>query len=879
MNLLEVGLNRLCETLGTDLETGLTAEQVLRNRRDFGENLLFEKKNTILDLLRKIFGDMMILLFLLVCLFDYLETENAASLVAFILVCILYSSFVLATHLYISRIKKKVEKYSKCKYHVKRGGRVCTVSKSELVPGDLLLLDKGDVMPCDGIIVKQSALKILEANVTGTRVPVFKRSYDEVQEECSALPYFDCILFSGCVILHGSAKVFVCNTGKNIFDNKNFTVSRQNTTVSRLYDMAMNLKKQIYLFWVIACFFLFAWGVFCGQEVFNIFHYVCAMMIAAFPDSIEHLCDLSIAYMTSKLYREGVVLRNDGAIDRLCDANCVFVNSSEYLFYSHPVANAFYFGDSLYYFKNSPTKAVPLLENLILAQSSQEYYSGNADERGAERAIVASAASVGIQKVRLYKEYMMINRYDYDLRYGYACALVMHKGRYRLIIRGNPNSVLSSCSQMIHNGVSVPINEAHRATLRMNTRQLAGMCERVIAVATLDLSSPSTGDQRALCRGMTYMGMFGLSTPISASSANAVSSCQKSGIQTYLLTNDYPETVSALAKSVSIIGEGDYQYALSYQTYARMDRGIFIADIEKYKAYCSFPAEEKQSIVKYHKDNGDITITLTGSIYDTLPQMESDISFVGADEKLNAVRLNSDILLKEKKYELVPFCINWARVSYRNLVHIMQYMILFQISLALCMLIGVTANQQVPFSMLPMIVAGIGLCIPSAMNIFHRKPGTKLEDGIGIPEEERVVSLRVLIAIPLLAGVTQTLAIMIARQIAFYASSSATTAESAALFTLIFASYFSSLALKFDTSIFKNIKEIGKSELITFSCCAIGAVLLTVSPLTRFWQHDSTASVPFVICAISFLLALMPLGIIEWMKILKRDDSAIERDS
>ncbi len=880
MNLLEVSLDKLRSILGTDLERGLTAEQVLRNRREFGENVLFEKKNTLLDLVKKIFGDMMMILFLLVCFFDFLGTGDYASLFAMIAVAILYSVFVLGTHFYCRRVQKKIEKFSKCKYHVRRSGCVRSVAKSELVPGDLLLLEKGDVMPCDGIILKCSGLKILEASVTGRRVPVFKRSHQEVEEEESDYPYFECILFAGSVILHGSAKVFVCNTGLDIFDNENFTIIRQNSTVPRIYQTAMELKKQIFLVWVIACFFLFAWGVFRGQDIFDAFYYVAAMVIAAFPDSIEHLCDLAIAYMAKCLFDEGVILRNAGSVDRLCDANCVFVNSSDYLFYAQPIPFSFYLGDQYYEFKESPNLAAPLLENLILAQNSNTYFAGKREERQAEKAILSAAARIGIQKTRLEHSHLYVNRYDFDPKYGFSCALTLFEGKYRLIIRGNPNSVLAACTEYWKDGESIPMNEAQRASFRANARHLAGCSERMYAVATLGLSSPSTGDQRALCRGMTYLGIFGLSTPISAAAANAVSICQKSGVQTYLLTDDYPETVAALSKSVSIIGPDDYQYALSYQTYERMDRGVFVADIEKYKAYCSFPVEEKQSIVKYHKDNGDITVSLTGGLYDTLPQMESDISIVSAEEKQNAVRLNADLLVTQKKYEIIPMCINWARIFYRNIVHIMQYVLLVQVALGLCVFMCLTAHGQTPFHALPLLLAGLGAVIPAGMNIFHRKPGPHLEDNKGVLKDDRVASLQVLIIIPAITGLAQAIAMMLSYQIALFASGGVETARNAALLTFIFASYFSSLSVKFDHPLLFRIKQLGKSEWITAILCLCVSLIITLSPAKLLWQtHAFGSGLSFWILLWAFVSSLIPALISEWMKFLKRDDSAQGRES
>ncbi len=876
MNLLEVTLDKLFEVLGTDPELGLTGEQVSRNRREFGENILFEKKNTIFDLFKKIFSDVMMALFLLVSFFDYLETSSTSSLAALIFVVVLYSTFVLFAHFYVEKTKKIVEKYSRSKYHVRRSGKICTVAKSEIVPGDLLLLEKGDVMPCDGIILRQSALKILEASVTGRRVPVFKRTHEEVQDKESGFPYFECILFAGSVVLHGSCKVFVCNTGKNIFDNQNFTVSRQNTTVPRIYNTAMELKKQISLIWVIASLFLLAWGVFFGLGVFDVFYYVCAMIIAAFPDAIEHLCDLAISYMTRKLFLEGAVLRNPGAIDRLCDVNSVFVNSSEYLFYSHPIASAFYLGQDWYDFKEKPQKAIPLLENLLLAQSRKEYFSGKKDEWKSERAILSAAASVGLQRPKLLKDYLLISQYDFDPRYGYSCSLVMQNGSYRLIIRGNPNSVLTACSEIYKKGESVSMNESLRSSLRSEARHLAGMCERVFAVATLNLSSPSTGDQRALCRGMTYLGLFGLSTPISAAAANAVSVCQNSGISTYLLTEDYPETVASLAKSVSIIGQDDYQRALSFEKYERMDRGVFVADIEKYKAYCGFPVEEKQSIVKYHKDNGNITLSLTSGVLDTLPQMESDISVVGSEEKLNSVRLNADLLVKEKRYEIIPLCINWARVFYRNVVHIMQFIVLQQVAFALLLFINVCANSSLPFSPLPMLLIGIGACIPSALNIYHRRPGPYLENNEGVLKDDRIASLRALLLIPFVIGTTQALCVMLARQIAFYATQNALAASGIALITFAFSAYFSSISIKFDTPLLENLKEIGRCGIITFCTCAVLSYLVSFSPMIRLWiDAAKLPKIGFFPLLFAILFSLVPMLMMEGIKMIKiKDDSA-----
>lgn len=878
MNLLEVDLQKLIEILGTDVELGLTGEQVSRNRKEFGENVLFDKKNSASGLLKKIFGDAMMILFLLISFFNYLENRDLSGLISALAVIVLYGSFVIATHFYLMHFNRKTAKFSQCKYHVKRAGKILSVSKTDLVPGDILFLENGDVAPCDGVILRHGSLKILEAGITGRRIPVFKRSYNEVTK--SDFPYFECVLFAGSVILQGSAKVFVCNTGKNVFDVQNQTVSRQNTSLPKIYVTAMELKKQISMVWVVVSLFLFAWGVFCGFKVFDSFYYVSAMVVAAFPDLMEQLCDLSLAHMSNHLYSQGIVLRNPGAIDLLCDADRVFIYSCDYLFYSHPIANSFYVGQEWYDFKSDPKKAAILLENLLLSQGNKDYFRGRRDEWNLERALLSAAASVGIQKNKLDKKYLLIGHYDFDPQFGYSCSLVLHDNVYRLIIRGNPDAVFAACSNILIDGEVASINEAIRSGMNGQVRHLGGLCERIVAVAVLNISAPSTEDQRSLCHGMTYIGMFGLTTPVSASSANAIDNCRKSGVQTYLFTDDYPETVTTLSKNVSIICPEDHQYALPFSSFERMNRGLFVAELEKYKAFCGFPIDEKQNLLRYHKENGSITVSMTSGVIDTLPQMESDVSIVAADERLNAVRLNSDLLSKEKSFDIIPKCINWSRNFYRNVVHVMQYVLLLQATLGVSVFIGFTVNRMVPFDKLSMILMGICSCIPAGINMIHRNPGANIENRIGVLRDDHVFSLRALMIAPLLDGTLQALAVMISRQIAFYSSENTYTASCAAIITFIFSAFFSSLSLKYDTPLFKSIKKIDSIGLFSFGCCILTAFVLTLSPLKSLWQGVAyVAPLGFWPFVLAFALALLPMFMLEVIKLLKKDDSATRSDS
>ena len=141
-----------------------------------------------------------------------------------------------------------------------------------------------------------------------------------------------------------------------------------------------------------------------------------------------------------------------------------------------------------------------------------------------------------------------------------------------------------------------------------------------------------------------------------------------------------------------------------------------------------------------------------------------------------------------------------------------------------------------------------------------------------------MASLQVLVIVPFVSGATQALSAMIARQITLHATGSGAAASAAGLITLIFASYFSSLSIKFDRAGFLYWKEFDRTGLITLILAIVSSLIISAEPVLRFWSSQAeTFSIPFWGVFFSLLLSLIPAGVMEWMKLIK-DESADRRD-
>ncbi len=174
---------------------------------------------------------------------------------------------------------------------------------------------------------------------------------------------------------------------------------------------------------------------------------------------------------------------------------------------------------------------------------------------------------------------------------------------------------------------------------------------------------------------------------------------------------------------------------------------------------------------------------------------------------------------------------------------------------------------------------GIGVCIPLGVNLFHRTPGSHLEDSKGVLKDDRVASLQVLMVVPMIAGITQALSVMISRQIAYFFTQSEAAASIAAIITFCISAYFSSLSLKFDSSLKQNFKKFGKMEIVSFLSSLFTLLIISLTPLKRICFQNGDTSIGLLPILFAVLLSFIPMLMLESMKLMKKDDSAQTRDS
>ncbi len=868
MNLLEVDISDLCEILGTDLQKGLTSEGAEKNRKEFGANRLFESAiRSPGDFATGIFGDIMALLFITLSFFALFLQKDFTALVCLFMTVGGYFIFQSAAYMITRRIYRRIDRDRAMRCKVKRDGKIMTLDTDMLVPGDILLLHQGDILPCDALVINQSMLRVLETNVTGTKVAMIKKAQsDIIRGQDSKRPYFECMLFAGSIITAGQAEAFVCNVGKNVFDHKNENVRKSNKGyMPQIHKTAMFFARQISLVWILICFLIFTVGVVLHQDMFSMFYLASALVMASVAESISTLSELAIAVQIDRLYKKQCVLKNPASIDRLCDVNCIIINSGKYLLHNHIVPDTYTVDEWIYSFEETPAKAKDLFSACMMSAPGG-YADGNNsilyNGKSIEPSLIDAADTLKISRSGVLKDSFVVYHH-FDVTTGISNAVILKDQRYHIVSRGPINAILARCSHRELGGETVFMNETDRLRLRDLGKTMAFSSDLVIGIATrVEKELPEGGVDKDY-GDLIFKGFVGLYTPIRVEAAKAVNLCAKADIDVLLITDEFPETAFGLAKSVSIVRQEDCQRAISERDYLKIDKGLFVSDLHHYKVFSRLSSHQKQEIIRYHKDTGNIVAAVTQGLEDALPQMESDISFVQSNEPSAAVRYTADVLMRNHSFEVIPECIRCARTIYHNIRHMLQYILMLQFVLASVTFISILTEGKTVMTPALLLTFGMAVCLPAACAIvMENDPRHTLKRPPGY--EALNLNLVNLFAIPFVCGVSCGIVTVLAYHLAGLWGQGGGGQLSAAVVTMCAAGYFVVLAFRQDNSLFLHFAFF-HSSLTAALCLCFAAILFLVyaSPMNTLL---GTAKIPFGIFMLALGLSLVPMLICELLK-------------
>ena len=610
---------------------------------------------------------------------------------------------------------------------VLRDGKMVILPSTELVPGDVVLLEAGDSVPADGRIIENASLQIEEAALTGESVPVYKAlaalSLGAGQDE---IPLGDRknMCYMGSTVVYGRGKAVIIGTGMNTEMGKIAgalaATEQEETPLQRKLDDLGTLLSKLVLG---ICVFIFAFNLFIARDqlgvaghtltvILETFMVAVSLAVAAIPEGLATVVTVVLSIGVTKMSQRNAVIRRLTAVETLGCTQVICSDKTGTLT-QNKMTVVDHLGDT-----NLVATAMALCSDANLNEENQ------AEGEPTECALVNFAYSVGLKKQDLEKATPRVDEAPFDS--GRKMMSTIHDvgGAYVQYTKGGPDVILSRCTHYYENGEIKPLTDAKQHEIMLANKAMADKALRVLAAAKRDWSEkPSENTPDYLEHDLIFLGLTGMIDPVRPEVKAAIEECRSAGIRAVMITGDHKDTAVAIAKELGIIT--DASQAITGAELNDISDEELDEAVKKYGVYARVQPEHKTRIVNAWKANGAIT-AMTGDGVNDAPSIKSADIGVGMGITGTDVTKNvADMVLADDNFATIVAAVGEGRRIYDNIRKSIQFLLASNMSEVL----GVFLSTLMGFTLLnPVHLLFINLvtdCFPAlALGMEEAEPDT-----------------------------------------------------------------------------------------------------------------------------------------------------------
>ena len=733
------------EAVGSDGERGLTAgEAAARLERDGLNKLKEAEKDPLWKRFLAQMADPMIIMLIVAAVISALTgiAQGEADFADVIIIC-----FVVVVNAVLGVVQESkaeealaaLQEMSAAQSKAVRDGRIVAVSSSELVVGDVVVLEAGDSVPADCRILESASMKIEEAALTGESVPANKVAGTLDAPEGGDVPLGDRknMCYMGSTVVYGRGRAVVVATGMGTEMGKIAdALSRATDEETPLQKKLDELSKVLSVICIVICALVFVvtWlkhgmGFFSDTSlVLNTFMVAVSLAVAAIPEGLAAVVTIVLSIGVTKMSQHNAIIRKLSAVETLGCTQIICSDKTGTLTQNKMTV--------VRHFTEDQDRLVRCMA--LCSDAKWDAAQNKAVGEPTEAALVADAAKLGFTTGDLDDANPRVGEAPFDS--GRKMMSVVNQapdGNYIQHTKGAPDVILSRCTKIHTAQGDVPMTDEWRKRIQDANKSMADDALRVMAAARVNYGKekPSDFSADALEHDMTFLGLCGMIDPVRPEVKQAVSEAHSAGMHVIMITGDHIDTAVAIAKELGIIV--DRSQAITGAELDKMSDEEFADKIENYRVYARVQPEHKTRIVDTWKKKG-MVVAMTGDGVNDAPSIKrADIGvgmgITGTDVTKNV----ADMVLADDNFATIISACEEGRRIYDNI----RKSIAFLLSSNLAEVISVFVASLIGFTILePTHLLWLNLitdCFPAlamAMeeaepDIMQREP-RKATDGI-----------------------------------------------------------------------------------------------------------------------------------------------------
>jgi Ca2+-transporting ATPase len=772
-------INEILTSLKSDITLGLSTHEAIRRLEEYGPNQLTAKrKKTFFQMFMAQFKSFMIIILLIAAFISGIVgvLEGEGLLDTFVILGILVlNAFIGAfqerkAETSLEALKSLAAPITK----VLRDGAIKEIASKELVPGDIVILETGAIIPADLRLIEAVNLKIQESSLTGESVPVEKHT-DVLQGDDIALGDRINMAFSSGMVTYGRGRGAVISTGMKTEVGK--IASMLQETVETETPMSLRLEqlgKVLGIAALIICAVIFVVGVLYGNSVLSMFMTAVSLAVAAIPEGLPAVSTVVLAIGVQRMVKRNAIIRTLPSVETLGSATVICSDKTGTLTQNKmTVVEAYVNHKKDLINRSAPATLLNNEENRLLAiavlcadAQVRTDEGGKIEFTGdpTETALLDFGIRYGMYKDDVEKKFPRIAEIPFDSeRKRMTTVNRMSEKITRVNVKGGLDEVLDVCDKIIIKGEVWSITGTDKAQIRNANETMANSALRVLAMAYKDLpEAPQNVEIGDLENGLIFIGLLGMIDPARPEVIEAIAKCNTAGIRPVMITGDHISTALAIASEIGIYREGDL--AVTGAELEKLGDKEFTENVSRYTVYARVAPEHKVRIVKAWQTHDEV-VAMTGDGVNDAPALkQADIGaamgIVGTDVAKGA----ADMVLTDDNFATIVSAVEEGRRIYDNILKAVQFLLSTNIGEIFLLLVTSIFNLGTP--LLPIHILWVNLVTdslpalalsvdPADKGIMNRKPRNSKKGFMTNGMVWRVMYQGIMIgAIPLVAFIT-----------------------------------------------------------------------------------------------------------------------------
>lgn len=669
--------------LKTSINTGLSLQQVSDRLKTDGLNELVgkQKRGLFLRFIDQ-FKDFMIIVLIVAAILSGVVANEWTDAAIIMFVVLLNAVLGIIQEARSEAAIEALKQMSTPNAHVRRDGQVVEIPSTQLVKGDIVLLEAGDVVPADLRLVLAKNLKIEEAALTGESVPVEKKS-KVIEADDVALGDRINMAYSNTNVTYGRGEGVVVATAMDTEVGKIATMlNNADETDTPLKANLNQLGKTLTLMILGICAFVCVVGIFTKQGTMpfdklaiEMFLVAVSLAVAAIPEGLPAIVTIILALGTQNMAKHKAIVRKLPAVETLGATDIIASDKTGTLTQNKMTVEKVFYNDT-YHCDKLEDKDNLAIKIITLANDTKITDNNSLLGDPTETALIQYALDSKWNVV----DYLANNKRVQEVPFDSDRKLMstVHQqadGKYFVAVKGAPDELLKRAVSLWHDDKIVDFDASAKAKILAANNDMAKNALRVLGLAYKVVDDKFTEvNSTVVEQNLIFVGLVGMIDPERPEAKAAVAKAKSAGIRTIMITGDHQVTAAAIAKRLGIIGEDDINCVITGAELDKISDTDFVKCVANYKVYARVSPEHKVRIVKAWQKNGKI-VAMTGDGVNDAPSLkQADIGIGMGITGTEVSKGASDMVLADDNFATIVEAVRQGRKIFSNIQKAILYL-------------------------------------------------------------------------------------------------------------------------------------------------------------------------------------------------------------